>query len=174
MVDDGINAHIPAYGTRNERVNGLSTFVTLTSQNAHPSTETNISRTLFVLHVIYNKQYRRCVVRFKLNRGPSTVRFVFFPNYWLLFPTITVIINKPSPVIENMLISQMRCCRTQLEQKAIGHQTPEVMIWAPMFQVINGALESIIAGSSCEWLILHCVVLFSQLEMKLGDTLIHA
>ncbi len=109
-----------------------------------------------------------------LARMWRTVRFVFFPNYWLLFPTITVIINKPSPVIENMLISQMRCCRTQLEQKPIGHQTPEVMIWAPMFQVINGALESIIAGSSCEWLIWHCVVLFSQLEMKLGDTLIHA
>ncbi len=109
-----------------------------------------------------------------LARMWRTVRFGIFPNYWLLFPTITVIINKPSPVIENMLISQMMCCRTQLEQKPIGHQTPEVMIWAPMFQVINGALESIIAGSSCEWLIWHCVVLFSQLEMKLGDTLIHA
>ncbi len=45
---------------------------------------------LFVLRVIYNKQYCRCIVRFKLNRGPSacrtvcgqwrTVGFVFFPR----------------------------------------------------------------------------------------------
>ncbi len=81
------------------RENDLSTFFfffffihrcycnVLGSQNAHPLTETYISRTLFVLRVIYNKPYYRCVVRFKLNRGPSacrtvwrTVRFEFFPR----------------------------------------------------------------------------------------------
>ncbi len=69
----------------NKRVNGLSTFFfsfhrcycnVLGSQNAHPLTETYISRTLFVLRVIYNKPYYRCVVRFKLNRGPSVCRTV--------------------------------------------------------------------------------------------------
>ncbi len=65
-------------------MNGLSTFLffhrcycnVLGSQNAHPLTETYISRTLFVLHVIYNKPYYKCVVRFKLNRGPSACRTV--------------------------------------------------------------------------------------------------
>ncbi len=38
--------------------------------------ETYISRTLFVLHVIYNKPYYTCVVRFKLIRGPSACRTV--------------------------------------------------------------------------------------------------
>lgn len=66
----------------------------------------------------------------------------------MIFQALTVIINKPSPVVKNLLISQMRCCRTQLEQKPTGRQTPEELRWAPMFQVINGALESIIAGSS--------------------------
>ncbi len=60
----------------------------LGSQNAHPLTETYISRPLFVLRVIYNKPYYTCVVRFKLNRGPSACRTVcgepfgsvFFPR----------------------------------------------------------------------------------------------
>ncbi len=53
----------------------------LGSQNVHPSTEAYISRTLFVSSVIYNKPNCRCIVRFKLNRGPSacrTGRFGFF------------------------------------------------------------------------------------------------
>ncbi len=48
----------------------------LGSQNAHPLTETYISRTLFVLRVIYNKPYYTWVVRFKLNRSPSACRTV--------------------------------------------------------------------------------------------------
>ncbi len=48
----------------------------LGSQNAHPLTETYISRPLFVLRVIYNKPYYTCVVRFKLNHGPSACRTV--------------------------------------------------------------------------------------------------
>ncbi len=64
------------------RANGLSTFFfshrcccnVLGSQNAHPSTETCISRTLFVLHVvIYSKTYYKCIVRFKLNRGNTDI-----------------------------------------------------------------------------------------------------
>ncbi len=61
-----MTAHNPAYGTRIEQENGLSTFFfffffnrcycnVLGSQNAHPLTETYISQTLFVLRVIYNK-----------------------------------------------------------------------------------------------------------------------
>ncbi len=63
------------------RVNALSTLFihrcccnVLGSQNAHPSTETYIGRTLFVLGVIYNKPYYRCIVRFKLYHGPSACR----------------------------------------------------------------------------------------------------
>ncbi len=48
----------------------------LGSQNGLPSTETHISRTLFILRVIYNKPCCRCIVRFKLNRGPSACRTV--------------------------------------------------------------------------------------------------
>ncbi len=66
----------------------------LGSQNAHPLTETYISRTLFVLRVIYNKPYYTWVVRFKLNRSPSACRTVcgepcgsiFFP--WTVPPLI--------------------------------------------------------------------------------------
>ncbi len=80
--DDGINAHIPAYGTCIEQEWMVHFFFffrccnVLGSQNAHPSTEACISRTLFFFRVIYNKPYSRCVVRFKLNRGPSACRAV--------------------------------------------------------------------------------------------------
>ncbi len=80
--DDGINAHIPYTGIEQEwMVCPRFCFFphrcccnVLRSQNAHPSTETYISRTLFELRVIYNKKYCRCIDRFKLNRGPSACR----------------------------------------------------------------------------------------------------
>ncbi len=84
--DDGINdsSYSSIRHSHWTRMNGLSTFLffhrcycnVLGSQNAHPLTETYISRTLFVLRVIYNKPYYKCVVRFKLNRGPSACRTV--------------------------------------------------------------------------------------------------
>ncbi len=88
--DDGINAHIPAY-THWTWVNDVNFFFHCCccnvwgSQNAHPSTETYISRTLFVLSVIYNKLFCRCVVSFKLNRGPSSCRTVCGEPYGLVF-----------------------------------------------------------------------------------------
>ncbi len=45
----------------------------------------HISRTLFVLCVIYNKPYCRCVVRIKLNSGPSACRTVCGEPYGLIF-----------------------------------------------------------------------------------------
>ncbi len=91
--DDGINAHIPAYDTRVEQewmVCPLFFFHrcccnVLGSQNAHPSTQAYISWTLFVLRVIYNKPYCRCVVRFKLNRSPSACRTVCGEPYGSIF-----------------------------------------------------------------------------------------
>ncbi len=83
----------------------------LGSQNAHPLTETYISRTLFVLRVIYNKPYYRCVVRFKLNCGPSACRtvcgepFVFFP--WTVPPLIYIYIQCP-PLILAPLVNMSK------------------------------------------------------------------
>ncbi len=79
------------------RVNGLSTFFITdvvmyweAKMRIHQHKHTLAEPCLFVLRVIYNKQYCRCIVRFKLNRGPSacrtvcgqwrTVGFVFFPR----------------------------------------------------------------------------------------------
>ncbi len=98
--DDGINAHIPAYGTRIEQelmVCHFFFFIAVVvmyweARNAHSSTEAYISR------VIYNKPYCRCVVRFKLNRVLAraepcvenrTVRFFFL---WTVPPLIYIYI----------------------------------------------------------------------------------
>ncbi len=95
--DDGINAHIPAYGTRIEQELMVCPLLffhrcccnVLGSQNAHSSTEAYISR------VIYNKPYCRCVVRFKLNRGPSSCRTVCGEPYGSIFFSV----NRSTPNI---------------------------------------------------------------------------
>ncbi len=75
------------------RLNGLSTLKkkmyrcccnVLGSQNAHPSTETYISR-FFFLRVIYNKPYCRCIVRFKLNCSPSVCQTVWTVHLHFFF-----------------------------------------------------------------------------------------
>ncbi len=75
--DDGINAHIPEFTRIEQAWMVCPRFLlhrwccnVLGSQNVHPSSEAYISRTLFFLHVIYNKSHCGCGVRFKLNRGP--------------------------------------------------------------------------------------------------------
>ncbi len=83
---------IPAYGTRIQHYSirhmhshHCCFYNVLGSQNAHPSTVSYISQTLFFLRVIYNKSYCRCVVRFKLNRSPSAYRPECGQPYGLIF-----------------------------------------------------------------------------------------
>ncbi len=86
----------------------------LGSQNEHPSTETYISLTLFVLGVIYNKPHYRCIVRFKLYRGPSACRNACGEPYGSFFfqrtvpPLIYIYGQDCIKILQNTFFSQGR------------------------------------------------------------------